>query len=277
MQSEGAHDGANRYAPEDSRRGYSSDDAQKNTDEQRIRNERTKNGICKAFLHSECKREDCPYLHDKKKAEVCRNFASQGSCSKHDKCDYRHEQEQFDPNKPCKSFKMTGTCTQGDKCPHKHKRTICKDYDRGFCIEGPRCRNHHDMRTACTDYLLGFCPKGPECGKAHPKLFFEFDEQFFEKMEPDMKILKCHKCHMIGHKSPDCDREKEFNIQTSSNPGMVWTGSSNPMSMMGPSSLNPGIRPPGQFGLGFPTGILPPPPPPTPPPRHLNPASNHTN
>lgn len=265
MQTEGGQDAASTLNNDDPNRRVQTKEQLRLLEDQRLRNERTKNGICKAFLHSECKRENCPHKHDKKSAEYCKNFEHNNYCSKGDKCDYRHDQEPLDANKVCKEFKLYGSCVKGDKCPQKHKKIICKDYERGFCPDGPRCKNYHEQRQACPSYMLGFCPKGPDCNLAHPKLFFDFDEAFFEKMEPEKQsLVKCRRCNMIGHKLPACQLEKEFPVQSSGVMPVNWGGTSGMMGAPAYPPNNPPYRPQGSFGAPFSTPK--PPPPATPPP-----------
>ena len=172
------------------------------------RSEKTKNGVCKNFLHSVCRMDVCPYIHDKSRADRCKHFMQNNSCNKGDNCDFRHDMDADDQTKlVCKYFSKNGECQKGSKCPFLHERSYCKPFSRGFCPAGPACRNTHEVKKgACPNYLLGFCPRGPDCQLAHHKMFFEIDKAFFERMNPDFKIVRCNKCKEIGHKSNNCER-----------------------------------------------------------------------
>ena len=51
----------------------------------------------------------------------------------------------------------------------KTKKNDCPYYERGFCKNGPQCKNLHRRREICENYVYGFCPKGPNCEKVHLK------------------------------------------------------------------------------------------------------------
>ena len=64
-------------------------------------------------------------------------------------------------------FFLTDAC-HNKECPFLHispdsKMKDCPWYDRGFCRNGPMCRNRHVRRVICMNYFAGFCPNGPDC------------------------------------------------------------------------------------------------------------------
>ncbi len=129
---------------------------------------RTKNNICKKFMHTSCDNPHCIYLHDLSKAIVCRNYLQSGYCSKGNTCNYLHSNNgDRNENKQsafiCKKFREEGYCPEEENCPYKHSKIICKDYEKGFCANGPDCKELHKESIPCRNYLLGFCPKGPNC------------------------------------------------------------------------------------------------------------------
>ena len=132
---------------------------------------RTKNNICKRFMHSSCDNPHCIYLHDLSKAMPCRTFAQNGYCPKGENCDYLHNTKNTNGDTTqgvyiCKNFREKGYCNEGSNCPYKHSKIICKAYAKGFCQLGPDCKDLHEETIACKNYLLGFCPNGPTCSYA---------------------------------------------------------------------------------------------------------------
>jgi len=127
---------------------------------------RTKNNICKKFMHSTCANANCPYLHDLSKASLCISFANTGYCARAELCNFRHKGFASDQHSgviACKIFQEHGYCPEGEKCPYKHSKVICKNFEKGFCQYGPQCSDLHKEAIPCSNYLLGFCPKGPQC------------------------------------------------------------------------------------------------------------------
>ena len=175
---------------------------------------RTKNNICKKFLHSRCDDSHCIYLHDLSKAVPCRNFQQSGYCSKGNTCDYLHGNNNNQKRKEavlvCKKFREQGYCPEGNNCPYKHSKILCKDFEKGFCMNGKECKELHRETLPCRDYLLGFCPKGPNCHFTHNKVFYDFDYGFLKEWDRDVNISKCTKCEQYGHKDANCKREVIF-------------------------------------------------------------------
>lgn len=128
---------------------------------------RTRNNICKKFLHRTCDNSQCPYLHDNSKVRLCGSFLNTGYCSRADLCDFSHRTANSGPSKTnyaCKQFQEFGYCEDGERCPYKHVRRVCRNYERGFCQLGSACPDvHQEMEIPCTNYFLGFCPEGPSC------------------------------------------------------------------------------------------------------------------
>lgn len=96
--------------------------------------------VCKHWLRGLCKKgDDCDFLHvyNMSKMPECYFFTRHGECSNKE-CLFLH----IDPSS---------------------KAQDCAWYARGFCRNGPTCRNRHVRRIACQNYLNGFCPDGPSC------------------------------------------------------------------------------------------------------------------
>ena len=134
------------------------------TDESNLK---TKNNICKKFLHKICENQNCPYLHDLSKVKICSSFMNTGHCHRGDLCDFSHKSANSSNNKgifACKQFQDFGYCENGESCPYKHAKKVCRNYERGFCQLGPVCPDiHQEIKNPCPSYFLGFCPKGPLC------------------------------------------------------------------------------------------------------------------
>jgi len=52
----------------------------------------------------------------------------------------------------------------------------------------------------CVDFMVGFCPVGPECEYEHPKWELPSIESSTQK------VIRCHYCNEIGHKSNVCEK-----------------------------------------------------------------------
>lgn len=103
---------------------------------------------------------------------VCKHWL-RGLCKKGDHCEFLHEYN-LRKMPECLFFSKNGFCTQTPECQYLHidpqsKIPECLNYSRGFCPEGPNCKNRHIKKIICQNYLTGFCPDGPECDLAHPK------------------------------------------------------------------------------------------------------------
>ncbi|CAH8667764.1 unnamed protein product [Schistosoma bovis] len=129
-------------------------------------------GVCRFFIINQCPLNNlCPLRHIKAdRTVVCKHWL-RGLCKKGDDCEFLHE---YDMTKmpECYFFSKFGEC-MNKECPFLHidpasKVQDCPWYDRGFCRNGPLCRNRHVRRVACKNYINGFCPKGRECKYAHP-------------------------------------------------------------------------------------------------------------
>ncbi|KAH3683632.1 hypothetical protein WICPIJ_005414 [Wickerhamomyces pijperi] len=102
---------------------------------------------------------------------VCKHWL-RGLCKKGDNCEFLHEYN-LRKMPECLFFSKNGFCTQTPECQYLHldpssKIPECLDYSKGFCPEGPNCKNRHIKRIICQNYLTGFCPDGPDCDLAHP-------------------------------------------------------------------------------------------------------------
>ncbi|TPP67495.1 Cleavage and polyadenylation specificity factor subunit [Fasciola gigantica] len=104
----------------------------------------------------------------------------------------------------CYFFSKFGEC-MNKECPFLHidpatKVQDCPWYDRGFCRNGPLCRNRHVRRVACKNYINGFCPSGKQCKYAHPI--------WWPLPGSDQDVQKqrwiCHYCNERGHKIQFC-------------------------------------------------------------------------
>jgi len=52
-----------------------------------------------------------------------------------------------------------GKCAK-ENCKYKHVLQPCRDYDKGFCINGKGCNYAHIPKKLCLNYVYGFCPQG---------------------------------------------------------------------------------------------------------------------
>ncbi|KAG7663919.1 YTH1 [[Candida] subhashii] len=103
---------------------------------------------------------------------VCKHWL-RGLCKKNDHCEFLHEYN-LRKMPECLFYSKNGFCTQTPECLYLHvdpqsKIPECQNYNKGFCPDGPNCKNRHVRRVLCPLFLAGFCPKGPECEYSHPK------------------------------------------------------------------------------------------------------------
>lgn len=103
---------------------------------------------------------------------VCKHWL-RGLCKKGDHCEFLHEYN-LRKMPECLFFSKNGFCTQTPECQYLHidpqaKIPECLNYSRGFCPEGPNCKNRHIKKIICQNFLTGFCPDGPDCDLSHPK------------------------------------------------------------------------------------------------------------
>lgn len=146
-------------------------------EEKALRSERTKNGVCKKFLHC--------------KTDLNQLFASETIVHS-----FTTRREQTDASITSRIISATkaitaildmiwtmmtirskfagiseamvgpldpGSCNKGANCQYKHVRSICKAYEQGFCPLGDACVKIHKEVKACPNYMFGFCPNGPDC------------------------------------------------------------------------------------------------------------------
>lgn len=185
---------------------------------------------CPLYLNGFCtKQSQCQGRHSKGvDGEVCKHWV-RGLCKKGDECEYLH---QYDMNKMpvCQFFAQSGECAKGDECPFLHlevgtKVTICPWYKRGFCRNGADCKNTHKRAELCAKYLTGFCPEGPDCALVHPKFDLMINEDAAMDaaaaagnahsmndgemmLNPQGKVVTCHKCRQVGHYAHLCPKGK---------------------------------------------------------------------
>lgn len=156
----------------------------------------------------------CPFKHAKNQAVVCKHWL-RGLCKKLDVCDFLHE---YDLSKmpECQFYADYQDCANPE-CLFIHVtpdtvRQECPWYARGFCKNGPTCRNKHTKKVACDNYLLGLCPDGPACTLGHPK--FELSREAVEAAAPLSRgariVVKCHGCGEAGHVLSDCPNRRRF-------------------------------------------------------------------
>lgn len=183
---------------------------------------------CPLYLSGFCtKQSQCQGRHSKGvDGEVCKHWV-RGLCKKGDDCEYLH---QYDMAKmpQCQFYSKDGECSKGDDCPFLHldsgtKVTICPWYKRGFCRNGSDCKNQHKRMELCPRYLTGFCPDGPDCLLTHPKFDLMVNEDAQVAMElaqlkqtqadmppaplmvnPQGRVVTCHKCRQQGHYANVC-------------------------------------------------------------------------
>ncbi|CDS36987.1 Cleavage and polyadenylation specificity factor [Echinococcus multilocularis] len=163
-------------------------------------------GVCTFFLTNSCRLSTrCPFRHIKgDKTVVCKHWL-RGLCKKGDDCDFLHV---YDMTKmpECYFFSRFGVC-MNKECQFLHvdpatKIQDCAWYARGFCRNGPACRNRHVRRVACQNFINGFCPDGPDCKQAHPKWWpLPGSDQEHHKQK-----WICHHCKERGHKVQFCHK-----------------------------------------------------------------------
>lgn len=135
---------------------------------------KAKNEVCRFFLRGTCRRGNlCPMNHSKSdKGVVCKHWM-RGLCKKGDLCEFLHEYN-LKKMPECWFFSQYGECSNAE-CIYLHidpsqKIKECMQYARGFCRNGPNCRNKHVRKLICPLYMIGFCPEGPQCTYTHPKI-----------------------------------------------------------------------------------------------------------
>ena len=169
----------------------------------------TKSGVCKMFLHSTCNNPSCGFLHDASKVPICQNYAN-NLCKYGNACEFSHQMN-MNPTRPCIAMRNYGLC-DNPECKYRHVLNICLDYEKGFCCTGKFCKFAHVRKELCKNYMYGFCPEGPNCQYMHPKLLIEWDAEFFRSIDPKIKIIKCNKCNILGHKANNCLSRKTVEI-----------------------------------------------------------------
>ncbi|KAL6121326.1 hypothetical protein NUSPORA_01769 [Nucleospora cyclopteri] len=139
---------------------------------------------CPLYQKSLCK-GNCNLIHiNLATAVVCKHWL-RGLCKKNEKCDYLHEYN-LKKMPECFFFNVYGVCNNNE-CLFLHVKPDslsreCVWYRRGFCKNGPACKNKHIRKPLCWDYFAGLCLKGPNCKLGHPN----FDLQFTEIDEADV-------------------------------------------------------------------------------------------
>ncbi|VDP18115.1 unnamed protein product [Soboliphyme baturini] len=172
--------------------------------------DKTGAAICAFFLNSSCsKGVQCPFRHVAgEKSVVCKHWL-RGLCKKGDQCEFLHE---YDLSKmpECYFFSKYNACSNKE-CPFRHidpesKIKDCAWYDRGFCRNGPHCKNRHRRRVMCLSYLNGFCPDGPECKYSHPRFDIPLPDPTSQARKVMSSLVICHHCGELGHKINNCPK-----------------------------------------------------------------------
>lgn len=146
-------------------------------EEKALRSERTKNGVCKKFLH-------CMICVNQRYA---RKRTVRTSTTRKEQIDASTTNRTINATKVTAAIldmiwtTMTirnkfagflgnmvgifdeGSCNKGANCQYKHVKSICKAYEQGFCPVGDACPRIHKEVKACPNYMFGFCPNGPDC------------------------------------------------------------------------------------------------------------------
>jgi len=185
-----------------------------------------KQGVCKMFLHSTCNNPNCVFLHDTSRVQVCQNYLN-NSCKYGNMCDFSHQASGVNLGRICPEIKRDGYCPNPD-CKNKHILNVCLEYEKGFCVTGGMCKFAHVKRELCKNYMYGFCPKGPNCEQAHPKLLIEWDADIFNMIDPRIRIIKCNKCNILGHKANNCAKRKTVEITSVCPKCNTWHWKDNP-------------------------------------------------
>ncbi|VDN98567.1 unnamed protein product [Rodentolepis nana] len=163
-------------------------------------------GACKFFFAGSCRMGvRCPLRHMKAdKTIVCKHWL-RGLCKKGDDCDFLHVYN-MSKMPECYFFSRHGECSNKE-CLFLHvdpstKAQDCAWYARGFCRNGPLCRNRHVRRVCCQNYLNGLCLEGSRCKLAHPKYW----PLPGTEIEPHKPRWTCHYCKERGHKVQFCHK-----------------------------------------------------------------------
>ena len=133
---------------------------------------------CPKFQTGDCW-GNCNLIHTKlSTAIVCKHWL-RGMCKRNEKCDYLHEYI-IKKLPECFFFNVYGICNNNE-CMFLHvkpdsKAKVCVWYQKGFCRNGPKCKNKHILKPLCWDYFNGFCMKGPDCKEGHPNFDIEKKE-----------------------------------------------------------------------------------------------------
>jgi len=185
----------------------------------------TKGGVCKMFLHSTCLNLACGFLHDVSKVPTCQNYAN-NLCKYGNACEFSHQMA-VNPTRQCNSMRHYGYC-ENFECKYKHNLNVCLHFEQGYCKNGRVCTFAHVRKELCKNYMYGFCPEGPNCQYAHPKLLMEWDAKFFHEIDPKIRIIKCNKCNVLGHKANNCLSRKFVEITSTCPKCKSWHWKDNP-------------------------------------------------
>ncbi|KAL3308681.1 Cleavage and polyadenylation specificity factor subunit 4 [Cichlidogyrus casuarinus] len=170
--------------------------------------------VCRFFVSDECPYGSvCPFRHIRADRKVVCKHWLRGLCKKGDDCEFLHEYD-LSRMPECYFFTRFGVC-MNKECNFLHidpasKIQDCPWYDRGFCRNGPFCKNRHVRRKICINYMNGFCPKGAECELSHPKFWpLPITHTITNSDDPSQsqkKIFTCNFCGEKGHKIQYCHK-----------------------------------------------------------------------
>lgn len=143
------------------------------------------------------------------------------SCNKGDNCDFRHDLDIDEQSRNvCKYFKLYGRnpsprqVRQKEQLPLPPRTDHLQGLQQRLLSGRAAVQVHSRIQKAAVRRLLprllserpGLQVPAVSSLSASIKMFYENDKVFFQRMNPDMKIVSCNKCREIGHKSNNCEK-----------------------------------------------------------------------